>query len=178
MTLKTMADVLAGADDSPALLVGSGGAAYTRGALRRLAAQFAATLRASGIKPGDVVTIAEPNTVSSRGMVLPALVTGPGKPALTCQMALRLAHHHPTLCRLPLYSIIEGRVCGGVHWHHPGSCHRRATEPKLQDGELAGVLLAGRLRSEEWQAGSCTVVVALCVSPLPCMPSNHQGLCC
>jgi acyl-coenzyme A synthetase/AMP-(fatty) acid ligase len=65
MTLKTMADVLAGADDSPALLVGSGGAAYTRGALRRLAAQFAATLRASGIKPGDVVTIAEPNTVSS-----------------------------------------------------------------------------------------------------------------
>jgi acyl-CoA synthetase (AMP-forming)/AMP-acid ligase II len=63
--LATMADVLASKDDdSPALLVGSGGAAYSRRQLRRLAAQFAATLRASGVKPGDTVTIAEPNTVS------------------------------------------------------------------------------------------------------------------
>jgi acyl-CoA synthetase (AMP-forming)/AMP-acid ligase II len=62
-TLASMADVLLGDEDGPALQVGSGGAAYTRGQLRRLATQFAATLRASGIKPGDVVTIAEPNTV-------------------------------------------------------------------------------------------------------------------
>ena len=59
-----MADVLAGADDSPAIVVGSGGPAFTRRQLRRLTLQFAATLRASGVKPGDVVTIAEPNTVS------------------------------------------------------------------------------------------------------------------
>lgn len=62
-TLATMADVLLGDEDARALQVGSGGASFTRGQLRGLAAQFAATLRASGIKPGDVVTIAEPNTV-------------------------------------------------------------------------------------------------------------------
>ena len=61
--LRTMADVLEGSDDSPALWVGSGGAIFTRRQLRRLAQQFAGTLRASGIQPGDVVTIAEPNTV-------------------------------------------------------------------------------------------------------------------
>lgn len=62
MTLATLWDVLS-ADDRPALLGGSGGPCYTRGQLRRLAAQFAATLRAAGVQPGDTVTIAEPNTV-------------------------------------------------------------------------------------------------------------------
>ena len=61
--LETLADVLAGDDGAPALLLGSGGAAYTRGQLRALVHQFAASLRASGVQPGDVVTIAEPNTV-------------------------------------------------------------------------------------------------------------------
>lgn len=63
MTLATLWDVLS-ADDCPALLGGSGGPSFTRGQLRRLAAQFAATLRAAGVQPGDTVTIAEPNTVS------------------------------------------------------------------------------------------------------------------
>lgn len=68
MTLATMADVLAGGDaDAPALLVGSGGAAYTRAQLRALANRFAATLRASGVQPGQVVTIVEPNTVGAVG---------------------------------------------------------------------------------------------------------------
>lgn len=65
-TLQTMSDVLAGDDSSPALLVGSGGATYTRGQLRALVHQFAASLRASGVQPGQVVTIAEPNTVRGR----------------------------------------------------------------------------------------------------------------
>ena len=43
--------------------VGSGGAAYTRGQLRALVASFAVALRASGVAPGSVVTLAEPNTV-------------------------------------------------------------------------------------------------------------------
>lgn len=62
MTLATLWDVLS-ADDRPALLGGSGGPSFTRGQLRRLAVQFAATLRAAGVQPGDTVTIAEPNTV-------------------------------------------------------------------------------------------------------------------
>lgn len=66
MTLATLWDVLS-ADDRPALLGGSGGPCYTRGQLRRLAAQFAATLRAAGVQPGDTVTIAEPNTVGNSG---------------------------------------------------------------------------------------------------------------
>lgn len=66
--LATMADVLVGADDAPALLLGSGGATYTRAHLRRLVNQFAASLRASGVQPGQVVTIAEPNTVSWSGL--------------------------------------------------------------------------------------------------------------
>ncbi|PRW45703.1 2-hydroxyacyl- lyase isoform A [Chlorella sorokiniana] len=61
--LTTLQSVLEGADDAPALLLGSGGGALTRGQLRRLCNQFAASLRASGVQPGDVVTIAEPNTV-------------------------------------------------------------------------------------------------------------------
>ena len=61
--LSTLHSVLEGADDAPALLLGGGGGAITRRQLRRLCAQFGATLRASGVRPGDVVTIAEPNTV-------------------------------------------------------------------------------------------------------------------
>lgn len=48
---------------SPALIVGSGGRTYTRREIHDLATQFALTLVAGGIKAGDVVTIAEPNTV-------------------------------------------------------------------------------------------------------------------
>lgn len=65
--LTTLQSVLEGADDAPALLLGSGGGALTRGQLRRLCYQFAASLRASGVQPGDVVTIAEPNTVRVPG---------------------------------------------------------------------------------------------------------------
>ena len=65
--LTTLQSVLEGSDDAPALLLGSGGGTLTRGQLRRLCCQFAASLRASGVQPGDVVTIAEPNTVRERG---------------------------------------------------------------------------------------------------------------
>ncbi len=61
--LTTLQSVLEGSDDTPALLLGSGGGTLTRGQLRCLCCQFAASLRASGVQPGDVVTIAEPNTV-------------------------------------------------------------------------------------------------------------------
>ena len=62
--LRTMPDVLAGGDPAaPALFVGSGGLELSRRQLQGLVVQFAETLRRSGVKPGDVITIAEPNTV-------------------------------------------------------------------------------------------------------------------
>ncbi len=63
--LTTMPDVLAGNESSPAIYVGSGGPSFTRGDLHRLAIQFAETLRQSGTKPGDTITIADLNTVSA-----------------------------------------------------------------------------------------------------------------
>eukprot|EP00887_Chlorella_sp_A99_P002168 scaffold21.g2168.t1 len=61
--LRTLADVLAGDDAAPALLGGSGGPSFSRGVLAAMTRQFAASLRASGIQPGDVITIVDYNTV-------------------------------------------------------------------------------------------------------------------
>jgi hypothetical protein len=62
--LHTMADVLNGSSDKPALFVGSGSPAFTRGQLVALAREFAVVLRTQvGMQVADVVTIAEPNTV-------------------------------------------------------------------------------------------------------------------
>lgn len=56
--------VVAGRDpNSPALIVGSGGPSYTRSQVHDLAVQVARTLRASGVGPGDVVTLVDTNTV-------------------------------------------------------------------------------------------------------------------
>lgn len=61
---ETLVDVLGSGDPSaPGLIVGSGGRTYTRGEIHQLAIQFAETLRGSGISAGDVVTIADPNTI-------------------------------------------------------------------------------------------------------------------
>ncbi len=76
MPPTTLTDVLSGDDHAPALLAGTGDLPwreYRRGQLRRLAQRFAATLRASGLQPGDVVTIAEPNTVNSGACRLQAV---------------------------------------------------------------------------------------------------------
>ena len=66
--LTTMPDVLAGEESLPAIFVGSGGPSFTRGDLQHLVVQFAETLRKSGIKPGDTITIADLNTVSVDGV--------------------------------------------------------------------------------------------------------------
>ena len=71
MALTTLADVLAGSKDAPAILGGSSGSCYTRGQLDGLVRQFAATLALSGIGPGDVVTIVDGNTVGEDGPPLP-----------------------------------------------------------------------------------------------------------
>lgn len=108
LSLTTMVDVLVGADTSPALQVGSSGAAYTRAQLRLLCAQFASTLRAAGISPGDVVTIAEPNTVRRRQ---------------GCCRAGRLCPHAPprrTLVRLLLPALLPWPTAV----HLPGLPHR------------------------------------------------------
>ena len=51
------------ASDSPPVHRAGDGPHITRGQLLDLATRFAATLRASGIKPGDTVNIADVNTV-------------------------------------------------------------------------------------------------------------------
>lgn len=63
---STLVDILGQGDPSaPALILGSGGAKFTRQQVHQAAVQLAHTLRSSGVSPGDVVTIAEPNTVDN-----------------------------------------------------------------------------------------------------------------
>lgn len=91
---RTLFDVLTGSPGSAALYVGSGGAEFTREALLRLIVQFAETLRSSGIQPGDVVTIADPNTVRGVARVGPVARVGLG---LGLQPR-RTASPHPLNC--------------------------------------------------------------------------------
>ena len=62
-------EVLWGAPDSISVIKGGdeeksvSAARVTRGDLHRLCVEFANTLRNNGVRPGDVVTIAEPNTI-------------------------------------------------------------------------------------------------------------------
>ncbi len=60
---KTLADVLQGLPDRPAVTVTKGGPSVTRKELSDLAWEVAARLRALGVRPGDLVSIAETNTV-------------------------------------------------------------------------------------------------------------------
>jgi len=57
--------VLTGSDDSMALIRGSVGSSgkITRQSLHRMCVEFANVLRNNGIKPGDVVTVVDSNTV-------------------------------------------------------------------------------------------------------------------
>jgi oxalate---CoA ligase len=66
MPLTTLLDVVPSTGDpsTPAIIIGSGGPVYSRAKIRALALRFAARLRDAGIIPGDVVTIAEPNTLA------------------------------------------------------------------------------------------------------------------
>ncbi|KAK9807300.1 hypothetical protein WJX73_009699 [Symbiochloris irregularis] len=59
----TLLNVFGGRDEDPALLSSSSGSNLSYEALRRLVFQTANSLKASGIRPGDVVTIADTNTV-------------------------------------------------------------------------------------------------------------------
>ena len=59
----TLLDAFAGRDDAPALLSTKPGSTLSHGGLKSLVVQTANTLIATGIRPGDVVTIADANTV-------------------------------------------------------------------------------------------------------------------
>ena len=68
---STLVDILGPGDPTaPALIVGSGGPKFTRHQVHQAAIQLAHTLRSSGVNPGDVITIAEPNTVDNVVMFL------------------------------------------------------------------------------------------------------------
>lgn len=68
--LSVITDVLRSKDgDQIALIVGSGGPEFSRSQIHSLATAFAVSIRKAGIKPGDLVTIAEPNTVSEELMM-------------------------------------------------------------------------------------------------------------
>lgn len=59
---KTLADALRGTADAPALFL-VGRSSISRGQLRDAVYELASTLHQSGIRKGDVVSIAEANTV-------------------------------------------------------------------------------------------------------------------
>lgn len=63
MVGATLANILDGWPSKPAIVVGSGGPTLSRAELLSLATQFAQSLRASGVQPGDLVTIVDSNTV-------------------------------------------------------------------------------------------------------------------
>lgn len=61
--LTTLADVVGGAPDAPALTLCGGGPTLSRGALASAVAAATAGLRALGVGPGSVVSIVDVNTV-------------------------------------------------------------------------------------------------------------------
>jgi len=65
MAPKTLAEALEGWEDSPALFPVGRVRPITRKALKNAVFDLAKTLKQSGIKNGDVVSIAEANTVST-----------------------------------------------------------------------------------------------------------------
>lgn len=60
---STLLHVLQGSDDAPALTLAAGGPTLSRSVLRQLAIDFANAMLAAGMRPADVVTIADLNTV-------------------------------------------------------------------------------------------------------------------
>lgn len=67
---QTLLSVFQGRADDPALLSSKQGSSLSHSALKQLVLRTAGSLRASGISHGDVVTIADANTVSR-----PAIIT-------------------------------------------------------------------------------------------------------
>ena len=61
---QTMADALAGGEKAPALFPVGSDSPILRGQLRAAVNQLASALQQSGIRKGDVVSIAEANTVN------------------------------------------------------------------------------------------------------------------
>ena len=73
VSAQTLADALLGNSDAPAIFPVGAGYQVTRGQLREAVFALAKTLQQSGIRKGDVVSIAEANTVCSHaGKVLQA----------------------------------------------------------------------------------------------------------
>ena len=66
----TLFDAFGGQGADPALLSTKPGSSVSHKSLRQLSVQTANTLIASGIRPGDVVTIADANTVRTCGCFL------------------------------------------------------------------------------------------------------------
>ena len=63
--VQTLADVLKGHSDALGVVCAGGGPSFSRGDLEKRIKYVASLLRNSGIKPGDTVSIAKANTVSS-----------------------------------------------------------------------------------------------------------------
>lgn len=60
---RTLTEAISGAEASPALIGANNGPLLTRQQLLAAVHALANTLRASGIKPGDAVTLVDTNTV-------------------------------------------------------------------------------------------------------------------
>ena len=65
VTAKTLGEVTVGCPDDPAVFLCEHDKVLSRGQLHNAVLALAGTLRKSGIRPGDIVSIADANTVHS-----------------------------------------------------------------------------------------------------------------
>lgn len=113
-----------------------GGPTLSRSQLQQQVARFASVLKASGIRPGDTVSLADTNTVR------------------VCHQNHDAAHVHvPNMLCMPdaqrasaqswpmRWGMVAGRVCGCFLGHHLGPRRRCAPELQLQAGESRPVVL-------------------------------------
>ena len=67
--LRTLEGVLAGEPGAHALFCAGGGPRLTRGQLQQEIVHFANLIRQAGVRPGDVVSLTDTNTVLTRRFV-------------------------------------------------------------------------------------------------------------
>lgn len=114
-----------------------GGPTLSRTQLAQQVARFASTLRASGIRPGDTVSLADTNTVGGLVLWLQSLPANLLLAASACTRGADAARplvrqrHKLTAVRVTSCS---GGVCDRLLGHHMGAHGGGAAELQLQGG--------------------------------------------
>lgn len=132
---NTLLQVLQGSEHAPALTIAAGGPTLSRKTLLQLCIDFATCIKAAGLRPGDVVTIADVNTVC---MHMCWRYTHTSRLRITTQ-------NTSTTTPLP------GGVCGGVFGRHTRSLCCSTPQFRIQARRIR--VLHARC---EQQAAHCT----------------------